>query len=57
MIQNSFKYTEEEILWAKKILSNVKTFEEKGIGAIGVDGKMVDAPVILRAKNILESII
>ena len=57
VIQNSFKYTEEEILWAKKILSNVKTFEEKGIGAIGVDGKMVDAPVILRAKNILESII
>tara|TARA_Y100001960_G_scaffold31150_1_gene27129 strand:- start:16879 stop:17766 length:888 start_codon:yes stop_codon:yes gene_type:complete len=54
VISKLFKYSDKEILWAEKILSIVKNSEKKGVGAIGIDGKMIDAPVVKRAKNILD---
>ena len=54
VISKLFRYSDKEILWAEKILLIVKNAEKNGVGAIGIDGKMIDAPVVKRAKNILD---
>jgi len=56
VINESFYPNDEEIRWASKIVSAAKRSNKSGIGAIGVDGKMIDTPVILRAENILKLI-
>ena len=40
----------EEIAWARRVLA----VADSGAGAAQVDGKMVDRPVVLKAKSILE---
>ncbi|TMG80132.1 MAG: CoA ester lyase [Betaproteobacteria bacterium] len=42
--------TEDEIAWARRVL----VAADSGRGAAQVDGKMVDRPVVLKAKRILE---
>ena len=46
----AFTPTAEEIAWAQRVVAAV----ESGRGAVQVDGKMVDRPVILKARVILE---
>ena len=46
----AFTPTAEEIAWAQRVVAAV----ESGRGAVQVDGKMVDRPVILKAHVILE---
>jgi citrate lyase subunit beta/citryl-CoA lyase len=46
----AFTPTAEEIAWAQRVVAAV----ESGRGAVQVDGKMVDRPVILKAQTILE---
>ena len=46
----AFLPTEAEIAWARRVLAAV----ESGKGAVQVDGKMVDRPVVLKAQAILE---
>jgi len=46
----AFLPTEAEIAWARRVLAAV----ESGKGAVQVDGKMVDRPVVLKAQSILE---
>ena len=45
----------ERVAWAKKV---TKAFEEEGIAkgsaSVPVDGQMVDTPVYINAKNVLE---
>ena len=48
--QRAFTPTAEEIAWAQRVVAAV----ESGHGAVQVDGKMVDRPVILKAHVILE---
>ena len=48
--QRAFTPTAEEIAWAQRVIAAV----ESGRGAVQVDGKMVDRPVILKAHVILE---
>ncbi len=48
-----FTPTPDEIAQAKKIITAFEEAEEKGIGAIQVDGKFVDYPVIRRAREVL----
>lgn len=48
-----FAPTEEEIEWAQRIISADR---ENGGAAIQIDGKMVDRPMIERAKNILSEL-
>ncbi|MCL2716640.1 MAG: CoA ester lyase [Alphaproteobacteria bacterium] len=52
VVRRVFAPSSEELEWARKILDAVKL---SGYGAIRVDGRMVDAPVIARARRILES--
>jgi citrate lyase subunit beta / citryl-CoA lyase len=53
VVNEAFSPTEIEVAWAKRI---VAAAAQAGGGAIAVDGKMVDRPVILRAEAILGAI-
>lgn len=44
----------EEIKYAKRVLEAMEEAEKEGKGVFSLDGKMVDAPVINRAKNTVE---
>ncbi len=46
----AFLPTDAEIAWARRVVAAV----ESGKGAVQVDGKMVDRPVVLKAQSILE---
>ena len=50
LTQRAFAPTAEEIAWAQRVIAAVQS----GRGAVQVDGKMVDRPVILHAQAILE---
>lgn len=49
-VNECFRPTAEDIAWAKRIIEAAET--AKG-GAVAVDGKMVDRPVLLKAEYIL----
>jgi citrate lyase subunit beta/citryl-CoA lyase len=51
-VHDAFAHGEEEIAWAKRVLHAVETSDG---AATTVDGKMVDLPVILKARDILGS--
>lgn len=44
----------DEIKYAKRVLEQMEEAEKEGKGVFSLDGKMVDAPVINRAKNTVE---
>ena len=44
----------EEIKYAKRVLEAMEEAESEGKGVFSLDGKMIDAPVINRAKNTVE---
>jgi citrate lyase subunit beta/citryl-CoA lyase len=50
LTHRAFTPTAEEIAWARRVVAAV----ESGRGAVQVDGKMVDRPVLLKAQAILE---
>ena len=47
------QYHSEEIANAQKIIAAAKEAAERGQGAVTVDGKMVDIPVVKRAEYVL----
>jgi citrate lyase subunit beta / citryl-CoA lyase len=51
LVNEAFLPTAEEIRWARRVMEAVAG---KG-GAVALDGKMIDAPVIRRAEGILQS--
>lgn len=44
----------EELAWARKVVEAWEVAAATGIGAVAVDGVMVDVPVVKRARKILE---
>jgi citrate lyase subunit beta/citryl-CoA lyase len=50
VVQNAMRPTVDELAWARRVLSAAEHSE----GAVQVDGKMVDRPVIQKARGILE---
>ena len=50
VIRAAMRPTESEIAWAKRVMAAT----ESASGAVQVDGKMVDRPVIARARRILD---
>lgn len=50
IIHDVFTPTEKEIERAKKIVAAAKEAAERGLGAVSVDGRMVDKPVVKRAE-------
>lgn len=53
-IHSVYAPTKEEIKYAKRVLEVMEEAEKEGKGVFSLDGKMVDAPVINRAKNTVE---
>jgi len=54
IIHDVYAPSEEEIRKAYKIVKEFNLNKDAGIGVFAVDGKMVDAPVVARARYILE---
>jgi len=46
--------TKEEIRWAERVVAVIRQAEQEGSGAVALDGKMIDVPVVLRAKQVLK---
>ncbi len=46
--------TEADVKWAKRVLIALEKAEKAGKGAFSLDGKMIDEPIIKRARKILE---
>lgn len=53
-IHAAFAPKAEDLLWAKKVMASWEMNSKKGIGVYALEGKMIDAPVMLRAKKVLE---
>lgn len=53
IINEVFRPTEAEIAHSIKVVASAREAAEKGVGAWTVDGKMIDAPFVARAKAIL----
>lgn len=53
-INTGFNPTNDEIKYATKVLDAAKEATKKGLGVFSVDGKMVDLPIINRAKQVME---
>lgn len=53
IVHKLYTPTEEEIAHARKVMAAVRAAETAGIGVFTVDGKMVDAPVIAKARHVL----
>jgi citrate lyase beta subunit len=46
--------TKAEIERARRVLTIAAEAEAEGRGSISLDGEMIDMPVILRARNVLQ---
>lgn len=53
-INEVFAPTIEEIEYAKEVMDIIRVAKEQGKGAISLRGKMIDAPIVTRARQILE---
>lgn len=53
-INRVFSPTLEEISYAGDVCRAAKLAQEQGKGAVSLDGKMIDAPIVLRAYQILQ---
>lgn len=53
-INEVFSPTLEEIEYAKEVMDIIRVAKEQGKGAISLRGKMVDAPIVERARQTLE---
>jgi citrate lyase subunit beta/citryl-CoA lyase len=54
-VHRVFAVTEEELTWAQGILKLAEEMDAKGVGAAGLEGQLVDAPVVARARRIVAS--
>jgi citrate lyase subunit beta/citryl-CoA lyase len=54
VINEVFRPTDAEIAHSQRVVESAKDNVAKGVGAWMVDGKMIDAPFVVRAQNILE---
>jgi citrate lyase subunit beta/citryl-CoA lyase len=53
-INEAFAPTEAELEYARRVISVFEEAEESGSGATSLDGKMIDIPVVRRARGLLE---
>lgn len=52
-INRGFSPSEAERAWAEKVVASYESATARGEGALLVDGRLVDLPVVLRARRIL----
>jgi citrate lyase subunit beta/citryl-CoA lyase len=56
IVNEVFSPTEEEVEWAKKVVTAYEDANAEGSGSVSVDGQMVDAASIKLARNTLEKV-
>lgn len=54
VVNKIFAPTKEDIRYALRVVEGLRSAKEKGLGVFSLEGKMVDAPIILRAFNLLK---
>lgn len=53
-INHIFYPSEEEIAYARAVYEAARLAEQQGKGVVALDGKMIDAPIVLRACQVLQ---
>jgi citrate lyase subunit beta/citryl-CoA lyase len=53
IINREFSPSDSELAYAEKVVAAFNTAQEANIGVITVDGKMIDPPVVERARQLL----
>ncbi len=53
LLHRAYAPTEEEVRKAERIVEAAEEAERSGLGVVSLNGKMVDAPVVLGARRIL----
>ncbi len=54
IVNTTFLPTQAEIEYAEEVLEAIKKGENEGKGAVSLNGEMIDAPIVNRAKQILK---
>lgn len=54
MVHNVFAPTQAEVDYAVRVIEAAREAEEKGLGVVSLNGKMVDSPIIERARWTLQ---
>ncbi len=54
VIHEAFRPEEKDVRKAERIIRGAREAEERGLGVVAVDGRMVDAPVVAQAQRTLE---
>lgn len=54
LLHNAYAPTAAEVDHAKKVIEAAEDGERRGLGVISLNGKMIDAPIIERAKKVIE---
>ena len=52
-VHQAFAPSEEEVAHARRVLEAFEAAETRGEGVIALDGQMIDAPVVARARKVL----
>jgi citrate lyase beta subunit len=53
IVNDVFTPTSEEVAWARRVMDGLAAAEREGLGAFVVDGRMVDYPIVERARDTL----
>lgn len=53
VIHQAFSPTAADIHWARRVVDALEQAKKQGTGVIALDGKMIDAPIVLRAERTL----
>ena len=54
-VQNAFTPSEEKIEWARQLVDAFDAHQQTGQGAFTFRGHMIDMPLLLQAKNVLQT--
>jgi citrate lyase subunit beta/citryl-CoA lyase len=52
-VNKAFSPTKEDIAWAERVVAAAKRAERTRRGAVSLDGKMIDTPIVERARRLL----
>lgn len=53
VVNRIYKPTEEEVFEAKAVMRAIQEANERGLGVVSLDGKMIDKPIVERAERVL----
>ena len=54
IIHEELSPSKDETRWAERVVAAIRQAERDGSGAISLDGKMIDAPIVSRANQVLK---